>query len=225
MRFRKPELIPLLFIVTAFGVCATLGVWQLERLAWKEALIADIESAQDRPVLTAIPQLLYGLEYRKVELSGTFLTDKSLHRVGSRQGERPGVMLLTPFRLTDGRVILVNRGFSPNDKLDKLQSATSVTGVLRPAHGKRAFFIPDNQPERNLWLYEDIAEMRAHTTLNLLPLVIEATGQYVKDVYPIPSDGKMALRNDHFGYAITWFSLAIVGLVLFGIYYREKPGT
>ncbi len=220
MRFRKPELIPLLFIIAAVGLCATLGIWQLERLAWKQSLIADIETAQAEPLLKTLPKTLDGLNYRKVELSGKFLADKSLHRVGSRQNERPGVMLLTPFRLQDGRVILVNRGFAPSDKLSELKTPKTITGVLRPAHGKRAFFIPDNQPQRNLWLYEDIAEMSAATQLELLPLIIEAIGKYEKDVYPIPSDGKIALRNDHFGYAITWFSLALVGIILFGIYYR-----
>lgn len=222
MRFRKLELIPLLFIISAVGLCATLGIWQLERLAWKESLIAAIEKAQAEPVLTTLPKDLSSLEYRNVELKGQFLQDKALHRVGSRQGERPGFVLLVPFTLNDGRVILVDRGYTPADALPGITKPSAVKGILRPARGKRAFFIPDNQPARNLWLYEDIAAMSSYTQLTLLPLVVEATGSYEKGVYPIPNTGKIVLRNDHFGYAITWFSLALVGIVLFGVYYRER---
>jgi surfeit locus 1 family protein len=221
MRFRKPELIPLLFIIAAEILLIGLGAWQIERLEWKNGLIVAIEKAQAEPVLTVLPKELSGLEYRKVELTGKLITDKTLHRVGARQGEHPGFFLLTPFILKDGRIILVNRGFSPADQTAEIKTPSTVKGVLRPARGKRAFFIPDNQPEKNVWLYEDIAAMSASTKLELLPLIVEATGNYEKNVYPIPNDGTIALRNDHLGYAITWFSLAVVGLVLFGIYYRE----
>jgi surfeit locus 1 family protein len=222
MRFRKPELIPLLFIVVAVGVCVTLGVWQLERLAWKESLMAAIETAQAEPTLTTLPKDLAALDYRNVELKGQFLQDKALHRVGSRQGERPGFVLLVPLKLKDGRVILVDRGYTPADALPDITKPSVIQGILRPVRGRRAFFIPDNQPARNLWLYEDIAAMSSYTQLTLLPLVVEATGSYKKGVYPIPNTGKIVLRNDHFGYAITWFSLALVGIVLFGVYYRAR---
>jgi len=222
MRFRKPELIPLLFILVAEILLIGLGAWQVERLEWKNGLIAAISTAQAEPVLDRLPESLEGLEYRKVTLTGKFLHDKTLHKVGSRQGERPGFFLLTPFALKDGRIILVNRGFAPKDMAKEPKGAQQVYGVLRPMRGKRAFFIPDNQPQKNLWLYEDISAMSQQTKLTLLPLVVEATGAYEKNVYPIPSDGKIALRNDHLGYAITWFSLALVGIILFGIYYRER---
>jgi surfeit locus 1 family protein len=222
MRFRKPELIPLLFIIAAEILLIGLGAWQIERLEWKNGLIAAIEKAQAEPVLTKLPANLAGLDYRKVELSGKFLSDKTLHRVGSRQGERPGFFLLTPLVLKDGRAILVSRGFSPADVMNEAKGAQTVKGVLRPVRVKRAFFIPDNRPDKNVWLFEDIAQMSAATTLNLLPMIIEATGKYEKNVYPIPNDEHIALRNDHLGYAFTWFSLAIVGIVLFGIYYRER---
>jgi len=222
MRFRKLEFIPVVFIIAAEILLIGLGVWQVERLEWKNGLITTIEKAQAEPVLTRLPPNLEGLEYRKVALAGKFLHDKTLHKVGSRQGERSGFFLLTPFALKDGRIILVNRGFAPVDAAVQHKGTQSVNGVLRPVRGKRAFFIPDNQPEKNVWLYEDIAAMSQQTKLSLLPLVVEATGVYKKNVYPIPSDGKIALRNDHLGYAITWFSLAVVGIVLFGIYYRER---
>ena len=54
------------------------------------------------------------------------------------------------------------------------------------------------------------------------PLVIEQVGKQLAGVYPMPNDGKIELRNDHLIYAITWFSLALIGIVMFGFYNRIK---
>jgi surfeit locus 1 family protein len=222
MHFRKPELIPVLFIIAAEIVLIGLGGWQVERLAWKNNLISAIEKAQAEAPLTGLSKDISALEYRNVELKGHFSNEKTLREVGGKQDEKPGFFLLTPFTLGDGSTILVNRGFAPEGKAPDAKGAQTVKGVLRPLRIRKLFFLPDNQPEKNIWISEDINAMSAKTGVTLLPLIIEATGPHEKNIYPIPSDGKIVLRNDHLGYAITWFSLALIGMVLFGIYYREK---
>lgn len=220
MRFRKPELIPLLFIIGAIALFSCLGVWQVKRLAWKTNLLAEIAHQQSLPALGTLPQDISGLEYRNVKLTGIFLYNKTLRRAGGMQDEGPGFFLIAPFKLEDdGRVILVNRGFSPEGKESKPAGLQVVTGVIRPLRQRRPFS-PDNIPAKNIWFYEDMPAMSQATGLQLTPLMVEAVGKRQHGIYPIPSDGTIFLRNDHLQYAITWFSLAIIAMVMFAFYHR-----
>jgi surfeit locus 1 family protein len=218
--FRKPQLIPLLFIIAATIIMATLGTWQVERLQWKNALVKQIEQVQNLPALQALPADLTGLEYRKVTLSGTFKYEKVLHLIGRQKGNFPGFFMLTPFELEDKRIILINRGFSPKDKESKPEGIQTIEGVIRPAREKR-FFAPDNVPEKNVWFYEDMPAMTQSTGLSITPIIVEQVGVEKRSEFPIPGDGKVNLRNDHLGYAITWFATALIGLIMFGFYYRK----
>src|SRR6185295_1203293 len=120
MRFRKPELIPLLFIVGAELLLLGLGFWQFERMQWKNMLVTKIEQVQQMPALGSLPQNTDGLEYRNVVLTGTFINDKALRLIGAPHDGMNGFLIVTPFTLEDdGRIILVHRGFSPEGKESK----------------------------------------------------------------------------------------------------------
>lgn len=228
MRLRKPDTIPLLFITGTLALLLSLGFWQVQRLQWKNAQLASIEQAQALPILGTLPQDTNGLEYRHVALTGAFLNDKSFHLVGHPQGAGQGFYIVTPFTLDDdGRVILVNRGFSENNRESKPEGPQTVSGIIRPLRQKR-MFMPDNAVSKNVWFYEDVDAMSKASGLSLTPVMIEATGTPERNVFPIPSDGKIVIRNDHLNYAITWFSLALIAVVMFILYHRiaeEKPKT
>lgn len=222
MHFRKPELIPSLFIVFSTLVLFSLGTWQVKRLELKQATLAQIEQAKSEEILGNLPAMLTELDYRQVRLTGHFVHDKAFHLVGNKQGAGAGFFIVTPFVLEDdGRTILVNRGFSPLDKEMKPEGAQTIEGIIRPLRERRAF-MPKNQPEKNVWFFEDIEAMSTLSGLPLEALLVEVVGQREKDVYPIPSDGRVILRNDHLQYAITWYLLGIIGVVMFGFYHREK---
>ncbi len=138
MRFKKPELIPLLFIICSTLLLGGLGVWQLERLAWKNGLIAAIDNAQAQPPLTDLPADVSMLEYRNVELTGKFANAKAIRRIGGIEGEGPGFFIETPLKLADGRVILVNRGFAPDGKEGTPTGIQTIKGILRHCsrHGR-----------------------------------------------------------------------------------------
>jgi surfeit locus 1 family protein len=221
IRFRKPQLVPLLFIIGAVALLTSLGVWQLERLQWKNGIIAHIQAAQAAPALGTLPQDVTGLDYRNVALTGSFINDKTMHVVGSMQGSENGFSIVTPFRLEDdGRIVLVNRGFSPVGKESKPEGEQTVRGIIRPLYHKR-MFSPENRPDKNIWFYEDIPAMAQFTGLALSPVVIQVVGQRQAGVYPIPGDGSLLIRNDHLSYAITWLSLAVIAIVMFGFYHRK----
>ena len=170
------------------------------------------------------------LTYRKVELRGWFVYDAVYHVVAAPIGPTAGFNMVTPFRLEtppsivyephdfERSIILVDRGFAPVGKESRPFGIQTVTGFLRPPKQKK-LFSPENQPDKNLWFYEDPA-----ATSQSLPLVIEATGPRELGVWPMPSEGKITVRNDHLGYAITWFSLAIIAVIMFA-FYRRSPSN
>jgi len=219
--FRRPQLIPTLFIIVATITLSFLGVWQLQRLQWKNNLVTQIDAAQNLPALGTLPENFGGLEYRKVALTGKFEYDKVLHLIGRQIGNFPGFFMLTPLVLEDdGRVILVNRGFAPVNKEAKPEGTQTIEGVIRPAREKR-FFAPENIPTKNVWFYEDVLAMSDATEINLTPVIIEQIGKNEAGKFPILSDGKINLRNDHLGYAITWLATAVIGLIMFGFYHKK----
>jgi len=223
MKFRKPQLIPLLFIIVAFTVLAGLGAWQVERLRWKNDQIVALQNRQAMPILGTLPQELEGLDFRSVALTGTYLNDKTMHMMVCPHQTGTGYCVLTPFSLEDdGRVILVSRGFSLAGRETAPEGLQTLTGIIRPLREKR-YFSPANNAEKNAWFYEDIPAMAQSTGIAILPFVVEATGPAEKDVYPVPNDGKISLRNDHLNYAVTWFALAFIALVMFGFYHRIPP--
>lgn len=222
MTFRKPELIPTLFFIAAFLTFMTLGSWQMERLIWKKSVMAAADAAQHEAILANLPEDISGLTYRKAALTGIFMHDKAIHLIGRQQGMSVGYYIITPFSLEDdGRIILVNRGFSPLGEESKPEGMVTVTGLLRPAREKR-FFAPENVPEKNIWSYEDLDKIGEMIGSKPLPLVLEAIGMHSEGEFPIPNEGKVVFRNDHLGYAITWYLMAIVSAVMFGAYYRKK---
>lgn len=219
--FQKPQPVPLLFIIVVTIALVSLGTWQMERLRWKNNLIEQVELAQKLPSLDSLPENLSGLEYRRINLKGTFKYEHVLHLIGRQSGNFPGYFMLTPFEVSgDGRIILVNRGFAPSNMESKPDGLQTVYGTVRPPRNKR-FFAPENLPEKNIWFYEDIKAMSQATALPLSPLIVEEAGKTEKGVFPIKSDGKINLSNDHLGYAITWFATAIIGLVMFVVYHRK----
>ncbi|MDX1974120.1 MAG: SURF1 family protein [Rickettsiales bacterium] len=221
MAFRKPTLVPLLFIISATLLLGSLGSWQMMRLQWKNNLNQMIAEGQALPTLGNLPEQIDRLVYRNVALTGKFLPQHELHVVGKIQGAENGFFIYAPFELDDdGRVILVNRGFAPKGSNYATTGDTqTVQGVLRPARDKR-LFLPDNQVEKNVWFYEDLEQISQLVGKPLIPLVIEATGKHEANVFPIPRDSLIQLRNDHLHYAITWYSLMIIGLIMFAIYHR-----
>ncbi len=231
MIFTKPHPFAWLFIIASTVLTTTLGIWQVQRLAWKNDLIAQVQSVQDKPALSGLPadETLMQERYRKITLTGDFLMDFSVFRPMAMEGGKNGFQVFSPLKLEgEPRIVLVNRGFI-NGRMEVVRqvlekqknSDVTIEGVLRDPRERR-YFMPENQYDKRIWMYEDLATLEKETAKPVLPLVIEETTA-CKDCEMIRSDGRVRLRNDHLGYAITWFSLTIIGLVMFAIYHRRKP--
>lgn len=210
------------------GLLCGLGVWQLQRLAWKETLLADMAArmgapAEPLPSEAGWPQLDPGnYDYRHVQVSGSFVHEKEAHVFRARDGE-PGYLVLTPMRLSSGSFVIVNRGFVPQAaKASSARSAgltpgtVSLTGLMRPPEG-RNFFTPADDPANNIWFTRDPGQIAAHAGLApVAPFTIDADLDPQRDSLPRGGGTLVALRNDHFAYALTWFGLAAALAGVFG---------
>lgn len=228
-----------ILIAATLGVALLLGLgaWQLQRLAWKEALIAERDAR-----LVAAPVSLdealaafdadRPVEFMKVRAQGTFQNEAELF-VLTTEGGVPGFQVVTPFASRDGVVVLVDRGFIPEPLKDPKRRPESrpsgeleITGVVRRHVGGRGSFAPDNDTVDNIWYWWDIPAMLAFAkvapdqrvapfVLHLLPVAGGAK------TLPSPVATDEDLVNNHLQYALTWFSLAALLIVMSGLLIRQ----
>ena len=196
----RPRLLPTLIVLPALAVLLALGVWQVERLQWKSALIAEREAALAAPPveLRASSQLAPDLAFRRTRAHGRLLAAQGqLYGLRPRNGQ-PGHELLTPLRLVDGGVILVNRGWRPEaaPATEGPEEEVALEGILRFPQPP-GFFAPEHGADTPRWLWYDLAGLGRRLDLDLAPAVLELE----------PPEGA-GLSNNHLQYALTWFALA-----------------
>lgn len=232
--FKKPTLAAWISSLVLIGLCLGLGVWQLQRLEVKEAMIAKMEAAKSarKIYVRDLPEDLQELgemEYHNVSLPGHFEHEHEFHMVGRRHNGMPGYDIITPFRLEEhGGLILVNRGWVPNERKEpadriedpRFDGIIFLTGVLLKP-GEAASYLPKNDPEHNVWLVADIDAMSKIVGEKLPPVIVETLNPTPPpNSLPIPrAESNIELRNDHMGYAMTWFSLAFAGFAIVFIYH------
>jgi surfeit locus 1 family protein len=231
----RPRLVPTLITGSVVILCIALGAWQLQRLHWKEGLIARRDAALAAPPV-APPHTLAdarALEDHRVVDEGVFLNDKEtlVNAIGPRGGG--GFDVLTPLREPGGLIVLVNRGFVPTALKDpttrragELTETVRVAGLLRlPPKKKPGWFVPDNQPNRNSWFWVDLKTIATADGLSdVAPYYIDADAKPNPGGWPKGRASLPALPNNHLQYALTWFSLAVAALVIYLLSQRRIAG-
>ena len=222
MRSARPS--PVLLTLGLLGVALliALGVWQIERRAWKLALIDRVEQRMHAaPVAPPPPSAWPAVtaasdEYRRVTLRGSFRNaDETLVQAVTADG--PGFWVLTPLRAVDGTTVLVNRGFVPPDRRDTAtrrdgepQGPISVTGLLRVSEPKGGF-LRSNDPAAGRWYSRDVAAIAAvHGLSNVAPFFVDADATPNPGGYPAGGLTIVRFPNNHLIYALTWFALALM---------------
>jgi surfeit locus 1 family protein len=228
MKFR-PAFWPTVFTLPAFLVLIALGTWQVQRLAWKTALNEHrAEAAHGAPV--PLPHTLAEAkanEFRPVRVQGVFQHAQERYVGATSERGQPGFQVVTPLKLDDGRVLLVNRGFIPSELKDparraagEVQGEVTVEGLVRvPPQGKPSWLAPDNHPEANMWFWMDPAAMAP----GALPFYVDAGPAPNPGGWPKGGVTRLALPNDHLQYAITWYALAVALVVIYVVYHRQNP--
>jgi surfeit locus 1 family protein len=234
MRFR-PTFWPTVFTLPAIAVMLGLGVWQLDRLAWKTDLIAEIQSrlaAAPAPldgVLAEAGGDLDGVQFRRVSIAGEFLNEHELYLAARSMNGNPGYHVMTPFRQAEGGTVLVDRGWVPIERKlpvaraeGQLDGPLTIDGVIRVPPADKAWFQPDNEPGANMWYWIDLPAMAGHAgALDAAPVYLDAGPAENPGGFPIGGQTRVNLPNDHLQYAITWFALAVSLAVIYVIYHRR----
>ena len=232
---------PAVATLIGLAILIGLGVWQLKRLAWKEALIAAVEARVSAPAVghagpaewPALDPATY--EYRHVRATGVYdlahqaLVFRSLSNPRGRYSG-PGYLVMTPLKLASGESVLVNRGFVPEDRKSSAETGPRGSSGHRP-HAR----------ERKPNLVHALRRSRARTMVHPRrrapcqgagargPCAILDRCRREREPGALPQGGEtiLAFPNNHLSYAITWFGTALALAGVFIAYaiaqMREKP--
>ena len=230
---RRPSLVlPTLFTLAMMAALLGLGTWQVQRLAWKQALIAAVN---ERTTRTPVEAPLFGewpgldkdsLEYRHVRVTGHFdhAAEVQVYTdLPEPKGKAGGLgyWIMTPLRRDDGSTILINRGFVPQDRRDpssrregQVEAAVTITGLARWSEDRNAF-TPNDEPQKGDWFTRDVKAIAAARNLTqVAPFFIDAEASPPGGL-PQGGETRLVFPNRHLEYALTWYGLAIA---LAGVY-------
>lgn len=235
MKKFSPGVIPTLITVPCVVILLALTVWQVNRYSWKIDLIDQINNQLAAAPVTLpagdiIPEEWH---YRRVSLTGKFDHEHELHLFAHTKKGRSGFQVITPFKRTNERdIILVNRGWVPEANIDpqtrpegQISGEVTVTGVARKPWGKSWSFLPGSNAEDNVWLYGELAKMAEHLNITVAPVFVELDAAEVPGGLPKGGQTRISLPNNHIQYAFTWLGLAIALIVIYVLYGLKRGGS
>ena len=217
----------------ALVVLVALGTWQIQRKAWKEQLIAALtDRLAAPPSALPSPGVWPSLdpardEYRRVKFNAVFDHGKEalVYAAGSALRpdiSGPGYWVFTPAQLSDGDFVIVDRGFVPEGRQDaatrgagQIAGSVEIVGAMRWPEGRR-WFSPKPDLAHNLWFSRDSPAIAAAKQVGpVAPFYVEQESPAPPGGLPRPGKLAVGLRNEHLQYALTWYGLALVLVVVF----------
>lgn len=232
---------PALATALTCALLTSLGIWQLQRLKWKEALLGEIAARSHSVPQSPPAQKLWAklmprdYDYRHVVLKGHYLSEDMVLVFDGDGPKAPqfssiGYRVLEPLQQADGSIIIINRGFvpgaTPSDARRRITPETpsldapalSIVGVMRPPE-PRNFFTPADNPKTGRWYTRDPSEIaRAYHLAKVAPFIVDEDvrpDQGGMTRFPVPLQGAADIPNNHYQYALTWFGLALGILGMF----------
>ena len=221
-------------LLVLFVGFVALGVWQVQRLAWKTALIAQVDArVHAAPTPAPGPDQWPGVtrqddQYRRVVLRGTYLHDKET-LVQAVTDAGAGFWVITPLVDARGFTVLVNRGFvppgrkTPETRADgQAAGPQTVVGLVRITEPKGGF-LRANDPQHDRWRSRDVAAIAARRGLgDVAPYFVDADATPNPGGWPLGGLTVIRFPNSHLIYALTWFGMALLTLVGYGLFWREE---
>lgn len=228
VRPRFPVVLTVLAAVL-LGVLLALGVWQVQRMQWKEGLIAGAEAAADKPPLPLAEVLkVENPEFRRVLLTCRGLSAAPYVELQSIENSDAGVRLVSACAVDGGPILLVDRGFvsaeisarPPVNAADTMPVV--ITGVLRRSPAPSALTPP---PAEGRFYGRDAEAMARALKVEgpVSPFTVFATTSTNPDWAALkPSAPPAAFTNNHLGYALTWFGLAAALIAFYVVLLRRR---
>jgi surfeit locus 1 family protein len=211
--------------IPTLAILLYLGTWQVLRMEWKESLIDEFTLRATAEAITPpVADKAAEMRYQRLEVSGVWLHEDEVQLTGRLFEGTAGYHVITPMRLDDGRVLILNRGWvsqdfrRPESRPSSLDSGrVSVEAILRLPF-RKGYFVPENNPGQDDWFTLNIDDIAAHHELGDRVIrtfsadVLRPDGPYV---LPIGAGIDINIPNDHWNYALTWYGIAL-GLI--GVY-------
>jgi surfeit locus 1 family protein len=218
-----------LLCLPMFLLLVGLGVWQLERLQWKLGLIAQMTRNMAAAPIGLDEALTLGdrAQYRPVALTGQFENSREVYIYTTGPNGAPVYHVLTPLVLSDGRAMLIDRGFVPTVLRDPSSRPGSeplgtihVVGIWRTPD-RPGPFTPSPDLKHRVWFARDLSGITQYEHLMLAaPAILEAKAIPASNPWPLGGQTRVDLPNDHLQYALTWFLLAGALVVVYFVYHR-----
>ena len=209
---------PLLFGLIGAAMLVGLGVWQLQRLEWKRAVLAEIEAkVHGDPVsLPAAPDPNSD-KYLPVSLTG-MLTGAEAHVLTSDRETGPGFRILAAVQTDGGRQVLVDLGFIAEADLATARPTgrLTISGNLHWPNEVDSY-TPPYDATRDIWFARDVATIAEALQVEPVLVIARSIDPPVPATLLLPVDSA-GITNDHLQYAITWFCLALVWLGMTGLW-------
>lgn len=206
-------------LAAAFVGFMVLGVWQLQRMSWKHALIARVDARVQAEPAPPPPRDAWAAVtdesdgYRHVRLSGRFLPVPEV-RTQAVTELGAGHWVMAPLRTDAGDTVLVNRGFVPLDAEPAPAPAgrVAVTGLLRITEPDGGF-LRRNDPAAGRWYSRDVAAIataQGVDAASVAPFFVDAASDPAAPRWPRGGLTVVAFRDSHLSYALTWFGMALL---------------
>ena len=221
-----------LLVLVVFLILISLGIWQLNRLEQRRALNQAILDGLNQPPITLTGQPVNpdALNFRPVSVTGTFDNEASVILRGRSLNAQQGAELIVPLKIEGAnQAVLVNRGWIPLAFSDAearraydVGGSVTVKGIANKTQTRPNTFIaptdptpPPGQKGLDAWFRVDIDRIQQQVDYPLLPVFIEQSPNPESTAPPIGKATVDLSDGPHLGYAIQWFSFA---LILAGIY-------
>ncbi len=227
----KPMFWPSIFSIIIFAILFTFGTWQVKRLFWKEALIERyVSESQSNPIKNPSELDSFNVkEFKSVEVLGSFLHKEETYITGKTFEGNAGFHVITPLKLKNNKIILINRGWvsegykNPKKrKFSLVEGEVLLKGIIRYPQ-KKGYFVPENDGSNGFWFTikpnEILSFLNILSTEAISNYYIDALRQGEKLTLPIGVTGKPKLRNQHLSYAVTWYGLALSLLFVYFSYH------
>ncbi len=211
----KRMILPFLFGLIGCAILVSLGTWQVKRLAWKEAMLSEIDARIMAPVAVLPDRLDPETDlFLPVQVTGTFGADR-IRVLVSQKKVGAGYRIISPF-ITQGRTIMVDRGVIPiaEELPAVLSGEVTVSGNIHWPQEVDGY-TPDPDEKRDIWFARDVDRMSAKLGTEKILLILRDASPATPEITPLPVS-RVGIPNDHLAYAITWFSLAVIWFVMTG---------
>lgn len=209
---------PLIFGLLGAAVLIALGNWQMQRLHWKQAVLNEIAAHIDAaPVALPLQVDPTRDRYLPVQVTGE-IAGQTVRVLVSHRQLGAGYRLINAMTLTDGRRILVDRGFIAIEAVapEPPFAAVTVAGNLHWPD-ERDGFTPENDSAANIWFAREVPVLAQALATEDILLIARTRSFEDQPVQTLPV-GIEGIPNDHLEYAVTWYGFATVWLAMLGLF-------